>query len=343
MSNCIERTGLFASRGFRATAAIALLVSAPSAAGAVVRTCGPDAVANTANVLCAPPSGPCTATQVVLGANVQVTNVAQANCEFDLGTRALRIDKPLEVAGQGFIKVRNAGNITITSTGKLKARGDLVQPNGSIVKGGLISLTSSGSISHNGLLDVSGDSSGNIVLSATGDVTLGSGSNVDGNGISSFADFGQKFADGGGLDITSAAGSIAINGRVTLRGTNQGVGGTVDARADRNVTVNQSIDISGGGGDGGEFSAAAGDRIVVTKAIDADSRAGGGSGGLIDLRAGCDALTCNALQGVVPGGNIDVQGAALTLRGSASDGLGGEAAPTMRSRRGGSVSPVRAR
>jgi fibronectin-binding autotransporter adhesin len=253
-----------------------------------------------------------------------VTDVAQSNCEFDLGTRALRIDKPLEVAGQGFIKVLNTGNITITSAGKLKARGDLVQPNGFIGQGGLISLTSSGAIINDGLLDVSGDLSGRVVLSATGDITLASGSNVDGNGISSFADLGQKFADGGTLDIASAAGSIAINGRVTLRGTNQGAGGEVDAIADRNVTVNQSIDITGGGGDGGQFNAAAGDRIVVTRAIDADSRTGGGSGGSIDLRAGCDALTCNALHGVVPGGNIDIQGAALTLRGSASDGYGGD-------------------
>jgi len=70
--------------------AILLFFAAARPAGAVVRTCGPDALANTADVLCAPPSGPCSDTLVVMGANLTVRDGA---CEFDLGGRALRIDR----------------------------------------------------------------------------------------------------------------------------------------------------------------------------------------------------------------------------------------------------------
>ena len=66
------------------------------------------------------------------------------------------------MTGLGFIKVMNAGNITLTSTGKLKARGDFVKPNGFIIGGGLISLVSSGTIDIDGNIDVAGDSAGTI-------------------------------------------------------------------------------------------------------------------------------------------------------------------------------------
>jgi hypothetical protein len=58
-----------------------LLVDAVPAL-AVSRTCGSDAIANTASVLCAPPSGPCTPTSVTMSDNIEVTNGA---CTFDLG------------------------------------------------------------------------------------------------------------------------------------------------------------------------------------------------------------------------------------------------------------------
>ena len=54
----------------------------------------------------------------------------------------------------------NAGNITVTSTGKLKARGDFVKPNDFIIGGGVISLTSTGTIDIDGTIDVAGDSAG---------------------------------------------------------------------------------------------------------------------------------------------------------------------------------------
>ena len=93
------------------------------AAGAVSRTCGPDPVANTASVLCTAPSGPCDATSVTLGAAIDVQS---GGCAFDLGGRTFTVNKTFQMTGAGFITVTNASDITITSTGKLKARGDFV-------------------------------------------------------------------------------------------------------------------------------------------------------------------------------------------------------------------------
>src|SRR5204863_1999004 len=116
----------------------------------------------------------------------------------------------------------NAGNITILSTGKLKARGDFVKPNGFIVGGGFISLTSSGTIDIDGNIDVAGDSAGSVRLVAAQNIILQPGAVIDGPGISSFADTGDRFTDGGELDAVAQAGSITINGDITLSGQNAG-------------------------------------------------------------------------------------------------------------------------
>ena len=101
--------------------------------------------------------------------NIDVTS---GGCNFDLGGRTLELRKTFQMIGSGSINVTNAGNITITDTGKLKARGDFVMPNGFILGGGTITLTSSGTITHNGVIDVSGDSAGLIRFTATGDVAV---------------------------------------------------------------------------------------------------------------------------------------------------------------------------
>jgi hypothetical protein len=202
------------------------------------------------------------------------------------------------MTGLGFIRVVNAGNITLTATGKLKARGDFVKPNGFIIGGGLISLTSNGTIDIDGNIDVAGDSAGTIRLDAMQDILIEPGAVVDAPGNSSFADTGDRFTDGGELDALTHVGSITINGDVTLSGQNAGTGGTCDLQAGANITMTRSIDCSGGGGDGGEFSATAGDNISLTNGtINADSTVGGGCGGLIEFDAGEDFLG-----GTLPGG-----------------------------------------
>ena len=101
--------------------------------------------------------------------------VIAGGCEFDLGGRELSFEKTFEMSGLGFISVIKAGNITITSTGKLKARGDFLKPNDYIIRGGLISLTSTGTIDVDGNIDVAGDSAGSVILVAAEDVILRSG------------------------------------------------------------------------------------------------------------------------------------------------------------------------
>lgn len=246
--------------------------------------------------------------------------VTSGGCEFDLGGRALSFERNFQMTGQGFIRVVNAGNITVTSTGKLNARGDFVEPNGFIVQGGLISLTSSGVISVDGQIDVTGDSAGSVRLIAAGDVTLQNGSVVTGRGVSSFPDLGMVFTDGGELDIVSSAGNATVNGDVILSGANQGTGGILDVQAAHNITLNRSVDVSGGGGDGGEVTLYAGDDVVINNGtINVDSSVGGGFGGLIDITSGGDELG-----GLVPGGDTLVTSASLVLRGSSTDTFGGD-------------------
>ncbi len=290
-------------------------VSLATEARAVSRSCGPDPIANTTNVLCA--SGTCTAALVRVTTAIEVTD---AGCEFDLGGRALSIERNFQMTGAGFIKVSNAGNITLTSTGRLNARGDFVQPNGFIIQGGLISLTSAGVITMGGQIDVTGDSAGTVRLVAAGDVNIQGNSSITGRGISSFPDLGMLFTDGGELDVVATAGNVTISGDLVLSGANQGTGGIVDLTAGRTITVNRSVDVSGGGGDGGEFDAIAGDDIVINNGtIDCDSSLGGGFGGLIDLTSGADELG-----GIATGGDVLITSASLVLRGSNADQFAGD-------------------
>lgn len=303
--------------------AVALVVLASSlgsasSAAAVSRTCGPDPAANTANVLCAPPSGPCTPTSVTMSANIEVTS---GSCSFNLGGRSLVVQKTFQMAGDfGAIEMLNAGDVTVTSTGKLKARGDFVQPNGFIVPGGSIRLEAAGSITHAGVLDVSGDPAGVVQLEANAGVAFQKGSLLRADGTTSFTDLGQRFADGGEVEIFAfGGGGVALNGDVSLVGTNAGAGGALFVTSARDVTVGRQIDASGGASDGGLILLTSGDSVTVRAPLDVHSRNGGGYGGFVEIEAGDDDIG-----GVVGGGNVLVDGAPLIANGSAADTFGGD-------------------
>ena len=287
-------------------AIIAVLLTVPSAALAVSRTCGVDPVANTTNVLCAAPSGPCTATAVTMSNDIEVT---AGGCEFDLGGRTLSVQKSFLMSGLGFIKVTNAGNITLTGTGRLRARGDFVEPTGVIIQGGLITLTSTGVITllDRAIIDVSGDGAGTVSLTAGG--ANGAGVGIDlqataqimGQGISSSVDTGDRFADGGSLVVNATGGGIVDNAAINMSSANGAQGGSVDMRSARDITVGEVVDATGGASDGGSIDLLAADNITVTKTLSVDSRLGGGFGGTMTLTAGVDVLG-----GVVPGGAITI-------------------------------------
>jgi hypothetical protein len=305
--------------GARVAAAVVLtaaLAGAPRPATAVVRTCGSEATANTANVLCAPPSGPCTPTAVTLSANIEIPT---GSCELDLGGRSISIQKTLQISGSAVVKLRNAGAITIGATGKIKARGDFVQPNGFIIGGGVIALESNAAITVAGGLDVSGDPGGILVLTAAATITFQSGSSVQANGITTFVFDAQRFADGGSVWVFSKTGSVLLGGDLSATGTQYGLGGDVAVEAARNVSVTRQIDASGGGSDGGGIDLLAGDDVTITAPMTVESRGGGGFGGDMTMWAGQDDLG-----GAVPGGNVTVDGVALQLGGSSVGGFGGD-------------------
>lgn len=292
------------------------LVGVVSVAQAAERTCSGDPVADTANVLCAPPSGPCSATEVTLGGNIEVRT---GSCKFDLGGRSLRVTKTFQMIGSGSLVFEEASAIVVTSTGKLKARGDFVLSDGEIMPGGLIRLLSAGDIKIAGRLETSGDGAGPIEIVAGGAVHLQSGAVVQANGISTFVEEGDRFADGGDLTMFSASGTVTIDGEIFLNGQNHGAGGALHVRARGDVFVNQALEVTGGAGGGGDVNITAGDNVVISRPVDVDSRSGGGEGGTIAIEAGDETLA-----GDLPGGSILIDNTRLELNGSPPEGDGGE-------------------
>ncbi|HEY2389122.1 MAG TPA: hypothetical protein VGK30_19385 [Candidatus Binatia bacterium] len=304
---------LFRRSAVACALALVLALAGASRALALTATCNPaNPTANTTNVLCAG-SSTCTTGAggiVTVKENIDVTS---GGCDFDLGARALIFTKTFQMTGAGYIKVTNATTITISATGKLKARGDFVLQNGIIIQGGMISLTGTGLITaQNGaLVDVSGDPAGTITFTTSGNdgtaqalgINLANGTELRGNGQSSFTDAGDRFTDGGTVSLTATTGGIFDSAAINLAGANQGEGGEVDMVAARTITIAQPIDTHGGGGDGGTIDFTAGDNILVSKTIDVSSTVGGGFGGDLSLAAGEDTVG-------VPGG---VVGGALTL------------------------------
>jgi hypothetical protein len=304
-------------------ALLAIAVSAALAADALavsVSCAGLTPLQATQNVLCA--NGVCNVGQVRLTNPLEVTT--GGGCEFDIGGRDLFIEKEFQMNGLYFIKVTNAKNISVVGTGKLKARGDFVLSNGFWVGGGLISLNASGTITIDGTrsLDVSGDGGGTMFLMASGNIAFTGGDPVvQANGISNYADLGDRYTDGGELTAVSLAGSVVVDAPLSLTGQNGGTGGLVDLQGATNVDLKKNVDVSGGGGGGGELLLTAGDDVFVRKPVDADSEVGGGDGGSMTFSAGEDNLG-----GTKPGGDIRVKGDAtigLTMRGSATDQFGG--------------------
>lgn len=266
LSRCVRIVGL----------ALALAAT-PTPATAVLRTCGGDPFANTANVLCAAPSGPCDATTVALSAAIEVTS---GGCTFDLQGRALVVTQRFQMAGAGFIDIVGATDVTLSSTGRLEARGDFGP--GAPTDGGRIAITGAGALVAAGVLDVSGNPRGGLIqLELTGGITLQPTSVVRGDATA--AD-----ADGGFLTLISYAGNIDAGGTVSMNGGLRGRGGDVEIEAARNIATTQPMTARGGELDGGDVVLLAGDDVRVAELIDVSSTGDGGYGGRIDISAGAD-------------------------------------------------------
>ncbi len=221
------------------------------------------------------------------------------------------------MTGLGYINLFNAGDGTITDTGKLYARGDFL--NGPIVSGGFIAIASSGAMNITGVIDVTGNPGGTIVITSNGTIGLQNGSQLLAKGSKNVD---TDIADGGDIDVTSLMGVVGVGnsagGTIVASGSGQGAGGAVNLQAAGAVNVLGPIDVTSTGSDGGDVFVVAGDDISVTKTITADSGGGGGSGGTITLDAGEDELG-----GASVGGGVTVDSTTLNANGASLGGVGG--------------------
>jgi hypothetical protein len=301
-------------------------------------SCDPsNALANTQNILCCG-SSTCTAGAVTLKENISISigaanDFTKAQCLFDLGGRSLQITKTLQVpGGTGIVQILHVGDVMITGTGKIKVRGDFVEPQGFVIGGGTIAIDSTGvvTVQNNAVLDVLGDPAGTIHIATAGanpsgtGIDLQNGSNLLGVGHTDSADAGMRFTDGGFIELITTAGGIADAATVTLTGTNQGGGGEIDMTSAGPISVTQAIDATGGGGDGGTIDIEAADTITVSKTLDVSSTVGGGFGGSLLLVGGDDSL--GPAGGPVGGGvTLDMaNNAQLKANGSDSQASGGD-------------------
>lgn len=148
--------------------------------------------------------------------------------------------------------------------------------------GGVASITMGGSIVGNS------NSPASIILRAADDVVISKLINVNG----SIGD-----SDGGSLAIEAAAGSVTMTAKVTATGGGLSQGGSVEIYGGTDVTINETIDVTGGDFDGGSLDVTSGRDITLNRSVMANSGSGAGFGGEVFVAAGRD-LTVNGVSSV---------------------------------------------
>jgi hypothetical protein len=239
----------------------------------------------------------------------------------------------LVIGGQGVLNLTSGtmtlrgGEVTVEPNASLRARGTVSAPAGKII-------AVADTIIINGSIDASGAPGGMVTLTSTGTLTVGgvldvrSRSNDDNGGDAELQ----------GIDIT-----ITASGRVTALGGAQGFGGTIGVNAGGALVVGGALTASGG--EGGEIDISAAGALTVNASIivEADGTAAGGSGGDVTVSA-IGVLTMNGVLSAVgrngstdtgggDGGNITIDGSTVNVTLTAArvaataggpDGLGGD-------------------
>ncbi len=245
---------------------------AASAAIAVLASSG---AATTVDMLCGAGDDPCVVDRAVVVEDLSV---------FDLGGRALTISRNGSLSvGSGRMTIL-AGDVRIEDGGSVTARGSGTATGGEVVVRGT-SLEVAGSI------DVSGTPGGILTLVVTG--------LFDQTGTM-LANSLARDQSGGSIDID--AGTIRIAGNIRVDGgTEDSLGGDVEAIAEGDLTLLSMI--SAVGPDGGSVTLDAGSgvgsgnlTIADTASILADGIFQGGFGGGIDLTASGDGLTTGLIR-----------------------------------------------
>lgn len=245
-----------------------------AAAGLALACCAAASRAHATNEndLCAPSADPCVVSTVI---------TATPGSEFNLGQRELRINSGGAIdVGSGTMTIR-ARSLNMLTGSFLRAR-----PTSSSEPGGIVNLFLE-QATIVGTIDASGSPGGQVVLAASGPVTV-SGS-IAANARSSSE-------VGGSLDIS--AGEANITGTLAAFGGNfEGLGGDVTVTTTGSLTISGTIDATGADGGTIDLDAApglddAGDLIVTkTAIIKAEARIAGSFGGTIDLSAQGDNVT----------------------------------------------------
>jgi cysteine-rich repeat protein len=206
------------------------------------------------------------------GGVITVTTTGDINIQA-AGTARGRIDVSGE--GSGGTAILNAGG-NFNLDGVIDGQSDTSDNDG-----GEIDVTTGGTITVHGSIDVTGGSQG-----SGGTISFEAGGAVN---VVTLLDASGGDTDGGEIDIDSQHADISV-GPLSVDGSATGSGGLVDITAQGNITLNGLITgagagSGGNGGDGGEVDAIANGTVRVLAQIQLPS-GDGGFGGTLDLEAG---------------------------------------------------------
>ncbi len=219
------------------------------------------------------------------------------------------------------------GRVRLTSGGAVLIEDEILAENQGVSgngAGGEIVIRASGDITVNARLSVHGRGTG-------GAIALTTGGNIDVN-EPVVADGGGPSGNGGGIEM--AAARIVLNDALIAKGGlgasgGQAAGGSVELQAGAfGITINSGIDVTGGAGGGGSITAESEDDLTVSTGVTLASQStlNGGNGGSIALHAEdqltigqsvtIDASGQTASGGEGSGADIDLDACAVSIPAS---------------------------
>jgi cysteine-rich repeat protein len=277
-----------------------------------------------------PASGACSITQ---------SFTVGGSCVLDFTGRAVTVSASGVLDVGPLRATLNVGSLTVAPGGQIIGQEHCAppvvspcpQPNPSwtINSGGPVDVQASGPTV--GRISIGTDwLGGTIAITAAGTVTI--------SGAVQSSDTSSN-ANGGNVSITSNGGDIITNTGSTLAaqgGTNFAGGGFVSLSAAGRISVAQSVDVSGGQLDGGEFDATTQQQDVVLHGVAGNSsQYGFGAAVFVTAATSVQLLGAMALTGGSPGGggggSVQVTagfgdvtiGANILADGAATNGVGG--------------------
>lgn len=206
-------------------------------------------------------------------------------CTIDVGARELRIASGgvLDV-GTGTMTLK-VGTLTVQTGGFLRARGDNMMAVGGTINivAGNVSIAPDPSPAPTSPIDASGATGGTISIAATAAVTITGSVTARALNVND---------EGGTVQISAATATVSAPISV-LGGPNAGGANSISIDTGGDLTVNSTLQASGGDPGGTiEVSTTAGNLVVGNSGVlRADATFSAGSGGEIDFAASGDGIT----------------------------------------------------